>query len=79
MSNSAVVRSPPPTLHLTRITVDVNSQGQTYDTIIEDTIKGSQQDFIEAGVSLDYLEALRTVSHSLKHTQLMPFRYGNLN
>ena len=36
-------------------------QGQTYDSVIEETVKASQQDFIEAGISLDYLESLRTV------------------
>jgi len=39
-----------------------NYQGQTYDSIIEETVKASQQDFLEAGISLDYLETLRTVS-----------------
>lgn len=55
MSNSAVVSSL--SLECTN-----SNQGQTYESIIEETVRASQQDFIEAGISLDYLEALRTVS-----------------
>jgi hypothetical protein len=57
-------------------------QGQTYETIIEDTIRGSQADFLEAGISLDYLEALRTV-YLLPPVQSqisnLSIRYGNPN
>ena len=63
MSNSAVVFALPS--HLLEILILFCAQGQTYETIIEDTIRASQGDFIEAGISVDYLEALRTVPNSV--------------
>jgi len=43
------------------VLIPVLLQGQTYDNIIEETLKTSRADFLDAGIPIDYLETLRTV------------------